>query len=96
LALPNTTFATRRTIDQYFRDQQVAPRVAVESDEEDSLVTIVLGGGLATVAPEGVAASSRQCDCRRPSPSEPFRCCCAATPIAAPPRGPSCGTTMSA
>jgi len=29
LALLNTTFVTRRTIDQYFHDQQVAPRVAV-------------------------------------------------------------------
>ncbi len=55
LALLNTSFATRRTIDQYFHDQQVAPRVAVESDAVDSLVAIVRGGGLATVAPEAAA-----------------------------------------
>ena len=93
LALLNTTFVTRRTIDQYFHDHRVAPRVAVESDAVDSLMAIVRGGRLATVAPEAAAhraASSRQCVCRRPSPSAPFRCCCAATPIAAPPRGPSC------
>lgn len=92
LALLNTTFVTRQTIDQYLHDQQVAPRVAVESDAVDSLVAIVRCGGLATVAPRPprIAASSRQCNCRRPSPSAPFRCCCAATPIAAPPRGPSC------
>jgi LysR family transcriptional regulator, cyn operon transcriptional activator len=50
LALLNTTFVTRRTIDQYFYDQQVAPRVAVESDAVP--LALVRGGGLATVAPE--------------------------------------------
>ena len=55
LALLDTTFVTRRTIDQYFHDQQVAPRVAVESDTAGSLVAIVRGGGLATVAPEAAA-----------------------------------------
>lgn len=55
LALLNTSFVTRGAIDQYFRDQQVAPRVAVESDAVDSLVAIVRGGGLATVAPEAAA-----------------------------------------
>jgi LysR family cyn operon transcriptional activator len=55
LALLNTSFVTRRTIDQYFHDRQVAPRVAVESDSVDSLMAVVLGGGLATVAPEGAA-----------------------------------------
>ena len=55
LALLDTTFVTRRTIDQYFHDQQVAPRVAVESDTAGSLVAVVRGGGLATVAPEAAA-----------------------------------------
>jgi LysR family transcriptional regulator, cyn operon transcriptional activator len=55
LALLNPSFVTRRTIDQYFHDQGVAPRVAVESDSVDSLVAIVRGGGLATVAPEAAA-----------------------------------------
>jgi LysR family cyn operon transcriptional activator len=55
LALLNTTFVTRQTIDQYLHDQQVAPRVAVESDAVDSLVAIVRCGGLATVAPEAAA-----------------------------------------
>jgi LysR family cyn operon transcriptional activator len=55
LALLDTTFVTRRTIDQYFHEQQVAPRVAVESDTAGSLVAIVRGGGLATVAPETAA-----------------------------------------
>jgi LysR family cyn operon transcriptional activator len=55
LALLDTTFVTRRIIDQYFHDQQVAPRVAVESDTTGSLVAIVRGGGLATVAPEAAA-----------------------------------------
>jgi LysR family cyn operon transcriptional activator len=58
LALLDTTFVTRRIIDQYFHDQQVAPRVAVESDTTGSLVAIVLGGGLATVAPEAAARRS--------------------------------------
>ena len=44
LALLNTTFVTRQTIDQYLHDQQVAPRVAVESDAVDSLVAIVRCG----------------------------------------------------
>ena len=55
LALLNTTFVTRQTIDQYLHDQQVAPRVAVESDAVDSLVAIVRCSGLATVAPEAAA-----------------------------------------
>lgn len=55
LALLNTTFVTRQTIDQYFHDHRIAPRVAVESDVEDSLVAIVRGSALATVAPEAVA-----------------------------------------
>ena len=55
LALLNTTFATRRTIDQYFQDQQLVPRVAVESNSVGSLMAIVRGGRLATVAPEAAA-----------------------------------------
>jgi LysR family transcriptional regulator, cyn operon transcriptional activator len=55
LALLNTTFVTRRTIDQYFHDHRVAPRVAVESDAVDSLMAIMRGGRLATVAPEAAA-----------------------------------------
>ena len=52
LVLLDTTFVTRRTIDQYFHDQQVAPRVAVECETAGQLVAIVRGGGLATVASE--------------------------------------------
>ena len=55
LVLLDTTFVTRRTIDQYFHDQQVAPRVAVECETAGQLVAIVRGGGLATVAPEAAA-----------------------------------------
>ena len=55
LALLDTTFVTRQTIDQYFHDQQVAPRVAVECETAGQLMAIVRGGGLATVAPEAAA-----------------------------------------
>jgi LysR family cyn operon transcriptional activator len=55
LALLNTTFVTRQTIDRYFHDQQVAPRVVLESDTVGSLMAVVRGGGLATVAPEAAA-----------------------------------------
>jgi LysR family cyn operon transcriptional activator len=58
LALLKTTFVTRQTIDQYLHDQQVVPRVAVESDAVDSLMAIARGGGLATVAPEAAAQRS--------------------------------------
>ena len=58
LALLNTTFATRRTIDQYFQDRQPVPRVAVGSNSVRSLMAIVRGGRLATVAPEAAARHS--------------------------------------
>ncbi|WP_342713131.1 transcriptional regulator CynR [Bradyrhizobium sp. B124] len=55
LALLNKSFVTRRAIDRYFHDQEMAPRVAVESDAVDSLLAVVRGGSLATVAPEAAA-----------------------------------------
>jgi LysR family cyn operon transcriptional activator len=52
LALLNTAFATRASIDFYFRSHGVHPRVAVESNSVDTLVAIVRGGPLATILPE--------------------------------------------
>ena|SRR5271168_1693523 len=49
------TKLSRHPANAGLHDQQVAPRVAVESDAVDSLVAIVRCGGLATVAPEAAA-----------------------------------------
>jgi LysR family cyn operon transcriptional activator len=69
LALLNPSFVTRRAIDQYFRDQGVAPRVALEADAVGSLVAVVRGGRVATVAPE---AAARQGDLRAVQLSPPI------------------------
>jgi LysR family cyn operon transcriptional activator len=52
LALLNTAFATRASIDFYLRSNGVHPRVVVESNSVDTLVAIVRGGPLATILPE--------------------------------------------
>jgi LysR family cyn operon transcriptional activator len=69
LALLNPSFVTRRAIDQYFRDQGVTPRVALEADAVGSLVAVVRGGRMATVAPE---AAARQGDLRAVQLSPPI------------------------
>jgi LysR family cyn operon transcriptional activator len=52
LALLNTAFATRASIDFYLRSNGVHPRIAVESNSVDTLVAVVRGGPLATILPE--------------------------------------------
>jgi LysR family cyn operon transcriptional activator len=69
LALLNPSFVTRRTIDQYFHEQGVSPRVAIEADAVGSLVAVVRGGRLATVAPE---AAARQGELRAVQLSPPI------------------------
>lgn len=55
LVLLSNDFATRRHIDQYFRDHGIDPRVAIEADSISAIVEIVRRGQLATVLPEAIA-----------------------------------------
>lgn len=57
LALLNTDFALRRHVDQYFRDNAIAPRVALESNSLSVIVEMARHGELATVLPRTLVAT---------------------------------------
>jgi len=55
LALLGPSFATRITIDLYFRRVGIRPRVVVEANSNSAIVEVVRHGALATILPEAVA-----------------------------------------
>lgn len=57
LALLNTDFALRRHVDQYLRENAIAPRIAMESNSLSVIVEMVRFGGLATVLPRTLVAT---------------------------------------
>ncbi|MET4145557.1 transcriptional regulator CynR [Arthrobacter sp. UYCo732] len=54
LVLLSSDFATRRHIDQHFRDHGIDPRIAIEADSISAIVEIIRRGQLATVLPEAI------------------------------------------
>jgi len=55
LALLGPSFATRITIDLYFRRVGIRPRVVVEANSNSAIVEIIRHSALATILPEAVA-----------------------------------------
>jgi LysR family cyn operon transcriptional activator len=55
LALLGPTFATRTTINLYFRRVGIRPRVVVEANSNEAIVEIIRHGSLATILPEAIA-----------------------------------------
>lgn len=55
LALLGPSFATRITIDLYFRRVGILPRVVVEANSDSAIVEVIRHGALATILPEAVA-----------------------------------------
>ena len=54
-ALLGPTFATRTTIDLYFRRVGIRPRVVVEANSNQAIVEIIRHGSLVTLLPEAIA-----------------------------------------
>src|SRR5579859_1616795 len=55
LALLDSSFVTRESIDRYLRANKAHPRIAIESNSVGSVVAILRGGGLATIMPQAAA-----------------------------------------
>ncbi|WP_104082757.1 transcriptional regulator CynR [Cryobacterium sp. Y11] len=55
LVLLSSDFATRRHLDRYLRDHDIAPRIAIEVDSVSAIMEIVRRGQLATMLPEAIA-----------------------------------------
>ncbi|WP_347904611.1 transcriptional regulator CynR [Pseudomonas purpurea] len=55
LVLLSGDFATRQHIDQYCRQHNIAPRIAIEANSISAIVEIVRRGLLATILPEAIA-----------------------------------------
>lgn len=73
LVLLSRDFATRRHIDQHFRDQGIAPRIAIEVDSISAIVEIIRRGKLATVLPEAIARAQAELNPVDLSPPVPHR-----------------------
>lgn len=71
LALLNTDFALRRHVDQYFRDNVIAPRIAMESNALSVIVEMVRLGELATVLPRTLVATCQGFHALAPRPPLP-------------------------
>lgn len=56
LALLDTTFVTRATIDRYLQANAAHPRIAIELNSVGCLLATLRGGGLATVMPQAAAS----------------------------------------
>src|ERR1700722_3681623 len=56
LALLDTSFVTRATIDRYLQANAACPRIAVESNSVGCLLATLRGGGLATIMPQAAAS----------------------------------------
>jgi LysR family cyn operon transcriptional activator len=56
LALLDTTFVTRATIDRYLQANAAHPRIAIESNSVGCLLATLRGGGLATIMPQAAAS----------------------------------------
>lgn len=54
LALLDSSFSTRRTIDRYFRNEGLRPHIAVEANSILALIELVRSTDLATILPENV------------------------------------------
>ena len=55
LALLDSSFATRESIDRYLRANNAQPRIAIDSNSVGSVVATLRGGGLATIMPQAAA-----------------------------------------
>ena len=50
----NTDFALRRIVDQYCRDNNIAPHIAIETDSLSVIIELIQVGPLATVLPKSI------------------------------------------
>jgi LysR family cyn operon transcriptional activator len=57
LALLNSSFSIRRTIERYFRKQGFRPHIAVEANSISTLIELVRLADLATILPENVGGA---------------------------------------
>ncbi|OHX12685.1 transcriptional regulator CynR [Chromobacterium sphagni] len=60
LALLSKDFATRGHINQYLRQQNIAPRIAVEANTISAILEIVRQGRMATILPQAIARQHPQ------------------------------------
>ena len=54
LVLLNSNFALRRIVDQYSRDNNISPRIAIETDSLSVIIELIQAGPLATVLPKSI------------------------------------------
>ncbi|MET3176795.1 UNVERIFIED_ORG: DNA-binding transcriptional LysR family regulator [Arthrobacter sp. UYCu721] len=73
LVLLSSDFATRRHIDQHFRDHGIDPRIAIEADSISAIVEIIRRGQLATVLPEAITREQPKLHLINLSPAIPPR-----------------------
>lgn len=57
LALLNTNFALRHHIDQYCLEQNITPRIAVDTNSLNVIIELIQVGRLATILPESIVKS---------------------------------------
>lgn len=55
LVLLSSDFATRQHIDRYCREQNIAPRIAIEANSISAIIEIVRHSQLATILPQTIA-----------------------------------------
>ena len=54
LVVLNSDFALRRIVDQYCRDNDIAPQIAIETDSVSVIIELVQTGPLATILPKSI------------------------------------------
>jgi len=54
LVLLNSNFALRRIVDQYCRDNNISPRVAIQTDSLSVIIELIQAGPLATILPKSI------------------------------------------
>ncbi len=57
LALLDPSFSIRRTVERYFRNASLRPRIAVEANSISALIDLVRLTDLATILPENVGSA---------------------------------------
>jgi LysR family cyn operon transcriptional activator len=58
-ALLTPDFITRSTIDEYFRQQNITPKVAIEVNSVSTLLEVIRHAPMATILPEPIATAER-------------------------------------
>lgn len=58
-ALLATDFVTRTRIDEYFADQRITPKVAIEVNSVSTLLEVIRHTAIATILPEPIATQDR-------------------------------------